>query len=536
MNKKLFSWKALAGLALLVAMGMTSCKNTTEVDPNDPYNTKTPTTPSATSKGSANVTITVVASTDLLTQYNKWAGALNADQKKAIADAKEFTIAINAKGYKLDNGVLTLPAVWAAPADKTLNVVFTSGFAEAKNPLKIDADTYNTGANVNITLPAGEFDMDLTAAGGRPTIKSESGATIKTLTGTLPTADKNLLTVADGVTVKILDVTSDVKKSGTGDVVAPKLLGGIWTGEDDGTIKKNGLKFKNLEIVGSVTICGKAGDKKLKLENVHIDGTSWLMVGTWDATNSKWLDANVESIANISGDLDNNKNLQAKVYADAIVGKLSKAKLQTLTAATIEVKDGSALDNVEIISPVKASANIGSIANVIFDKQVTINFDKSNVNFAFNGVKFASLTNAIKVEGKVESEVVNTYETWKYSVATGWKPVDDDASVAINDKITKWATTNGYFVDKDGNKVVPEEDVVRFKNGSSTLTTLPENTSVTLDKATVDTNKIDGANVTSLFGGVTSVNPGYKVILNDVTYVWKETIDSGNTRYQLRKQ
>ena len=34
MNKKLFSWKALAGLALLVAMGMTSCKNTTEVDPN----------------------------------------------------------------------------------------------------------------------------------------------------------------------------------------------------------------------------------------------------------------------------------------------------------------------------------------------------------------------------------------------------------------------------------------------------------------------------------------------------------------------
>ena len=28
MNKKLFSWKALAGLALLVAMGMTSCKNT----------------------------------------------------------------------------------------------------------------------------------------------------------------------------------------------------------------------------------------------------------------------------------------------------------------------------------------------------------------------------------------------------------------------------------------------------------------------------------------------------------------------------
>ena len=47
MNKKLFSWKALAGLALLVAMGMTSCKQGTEVDPNDPYNTTKPATPTA---------------------------------------------------------------------------------------------------------------------------------------------------------------------------------------------------------------------------------------------------------------------------------------------------------------------------------------------------------------------------------------------------------------------------------------------------------------------------------------------------------
>lgn len=535
MNKKLFSWKALAGLALLVAMGMTSCKNTTEVDPNDPYNTKTPTTPSATSKGSANVTITVVASTDLLTQYNNWAGALNADQKKAIADAKEFTIAINAKGYKLDNGVLTLPAVWAAPADKTLNVVFTSGFAEAKNPLKIDADTYNAGANVNVTLPAGEFDMDLTASKVRPVLKSEGGANVKTLTGTLPTADKNILNVSDGVTVKILDVTSDVKKSGTGDVVAPKLAAGTYIGEDDGTIKRNGLNFKNLEIAGAVILNGKAGDKKLKLENVHIAGDNTLSLGTWDATNKVFVNL-VENIANISGDLTSAKALQAKVESDAIVGKLSKVILSPRTAAnTIEIKDGSALDNVEITTTAKLSANIGSVAGVIFDKQVTVNFDKGNINFAFNGVKFGS---TIKVEGKVESEVVNTYETWKYSVATAtWtKQANDDPNVAINDKISKYDTTKGYFVDASGNKVVPEEDVVRFKSGSSTLTTLPENTSVTLDKTTVDSNKIDGANVTTLFGGTSTVNPGYKVILNDVTYVWKETIDSGLTRYQLRKQ
>lgn len=260
------------------------------------------------------------------------------------------------------------------------------------------------------------------------------------------------------------------------------------------------------------------------MENVHIAGANTLTIG-----------GNVASIANISGDLTSAKALQANVVSDAIVGKLSKVILAAATAGkTIEIKDGSALDNVQIKDLVKASANIGSISGVIFDKQVTINFDKSNVDFAFNGVKFGS---TIKVEGKVESETVNTYETWSYSVATGWsKKAADDPSVAVNDKIAKWDTTKGYFVDANGNKVVPEEDVVRFKVGSTTLTTLPENTSITLDAATVTANKIDGSNITALFGGTQTVNPGYKVIANDATYIWKETIDSGITRYQLRKQ
>jgi hypothetical protein len=533
MNKKLFSWKALAGLALLVAMGLTSCKQGTEVDPNDPYNTTKPVTPGSTTKGSANVTITVVAGTDLVTEYNKWVATLNADQKKAIADAKEFTIGVNAKGYKLDGVALTLPAVWANPTDKTLNIVFTNGFAEAKKPLIIDADKNNTNANVNITLPAGEYSLDLTAAGGRPTIKSEGGATVSTLTGILPTAAKNLLTIGDGVTVKVLDLNQDVKTAGSGNAVAAKLVGGTYTGEDDGTIKKNGLNFKNLEIVGTVDVNGKAGDKKLKLDNVHVNGAGWLRLGTWDATNAKWVDANVESIANISGDLDDSKALQARVYADAIVGKLSKVKLYPLTAKTTEIKDGSALDNVMAMKPVKASANIGSISNVLFDDLVTINFDKSNVNFAFKGVKFNS---TINVEGKVESETVNTYATYKYSVATGWAPVADDPSVAVNSDIASFS--GGKFYKADGKtEVVPAEDIVRFKTGSSTLTTVPENTSITLDKATVDTNKITGANVTSLFGGAKSIDPGYAVILNDVKYTWKKTTDDPKVTlaYELRK-
>jgi len=522
MNKKLFSWKALAGLALLVAMGLTSCNNNTVVDPNDPYATKTPTQPSAISKGSANVTITVVASTDLKTQYDKWAASLNADQKKAIADAKEFTIAINAKGYKLDGGVLTLPAVWAAPADKTLNVVFTSGFAEAKNALVIDADTYNTGANVNVTLPAGEYDLTLTAANVRPVLNSEAGATVKTLNATVSNVAKNNLTIGDGVKVNILAADNDVKKAGTGDVVAVKLTTGTETGQDDGTIKKNGLNFKNLEIAGPVTIAGKAGDKKLNLENVHIAGANTLTIG-----------ADVASIASISGDLDSNKKLQANVVSDAIVGKLSKVILAAATTGgTIEIKDGSALDNVQIKDLVKASANIGSISGVTFDKDVTINFDKSNVNLAFNSVKIGS---TIKVEGKEETEEVITYAVAKYSVATGkWTEAADDASVALNDKVTS-VGADGKLYDKDNKEVIPTEDIIRFVKNTVKKTAVPENTTITLDKATMDASGINGDTVTKFFGGAQSLDPGYAVILNDTKYTWKKTSDSTPVQYELRK-
>ena len=524
MNKKLFSWKALAGLALLVAMGMTSCKNTTEVDPNDPYNTKTPTTPSATSKGSANVTITVVASTDLETQYDKWAASLNADQKKAIADAKEFTIAINAKGYKLDGGVLTLPKVWSPANDKTLNVVFTSGFAEAKNALVIDADANNSGANVNVTLPAGEYDLTLTAANVRPVLNSEAGATVKTLNATISSVAKNNLTIGDGVKVNILAADNDVKKAGTGDIVAVKLVAADSPkqGEKDGTIKKNGLNFKNLEIAGKVEVKGFDGDNKLNLENVHIAGANELTIG-----------ADVASIASISGDLDSNKKLQANVVSDAIVGKLSKVILAAATTGgTIEIKDGSALDNVQIKDLVKASANIGSISGVTFDKDVTINFDKSNVNLALNSVKIGS---TIKVEGKEETEEVITYAVAKYSVATGkWTEAADDASVALNDKVTS-VGADGKLYDKDNNEVIPTEDIIRFVKNTVKKTAVPENTSITLDKATMDASGINGDTVTKFFGGAQSLDPGYAVILNDTKYTWKKTSDSTPVKYELRK-
>ena len=531
MNKKLFSWKALAGLALLVAMGLTSCKQGTEVDPTDPYATKTPTTPSATSKGSANVTITVVAGTDLLGQYVAWEKTLNTDQKKAILDAKEFTIAINAKGYKLDGVPLQLPAVWANAADKTLNVVFTNGFAETKKTLMIDADKYNAGANVNITLPGGEYDMQFWGSTVRPVIKSEAGVTLKNLSARTSGVEKNSLTIGDGVTVKIIEIfdalntvslTNIVKKAGTGNIVAIKLPAGTYTGEDDGTIKSNGLKFTNLEIAAAVTVQGKAWDKTLKLENVHIAGANTLTIG-----------GNIGSIASINGDLDNNKKLQANVKADALVGKLSKVIVNPATAGkVIEIKDGSAIENVEFQGGVKLSGNASAISSVIFSGATEVYFDKSNVNLAFNDVKFPG---AITVTGKVENEVTYTYHTYKYSVVGGWKEVADDSSVALNETIASFDGTN--FKDAWGNTVNIEADVVRWRDGKKVTTTVPENVTITFDSKTAANNKLDGgAALTKLFG-TQNIDPGYVVILDGTTYTWKKSTDTGagTTSYELRK-
>ena len=89
MNKKLFSWKALAGLALLVAMGMTSCKNNTEVDPNDPYNVTKPVTPGIVDSKTADLTIAIGVPSDFLKFWNK----VDAKTKTALAKKSEMRVA-----------------------------------------------------------------------------------------------------------------------------------------------------------------------------------------------------------------------------------------------------------------------------------------------------------------------------------------------------------------------------------------------------------------------------------------------------------
>ena len=121
MNKKLFSWKALAGLALLVAMGLTSCKQDTVVDPNDPYNTTKPVKPSSKIDGDYDWEVSITKTADLAAQWK----TVSKDVIKAVAaayvDLKFMpTGGINAKNvrdYLAYNKIIACGGSWMVKKD-----------------------------------------------------------------------------------------------------------------------------------------------------------------------------------------------------------------------------------------------------------------------------------------------------------------------------------------------------------------------------------------------------------------------------------
>jgi hypothetical protein len=144
MNKKLFSWKALAGLALLVAMGLTSCKqdNAVKFDENGNYVIpEKPVTPTATGtslKGFKTVAElnTLIAGTKDITDNIKAGGSVTINLDCSNLEA--------AAGDKI---------VIPGKTDATINLVFTNK-AKKNDGLVIADDALDV---VTVTFPEGEF-------------------------------------------------------------------------------------------------------------------------------------------------------------------------------------------------------------------------------------------------------------------------------------------------------------------------------------------------------------------------------------------
>ena len=227
MNKKLFSWKALAGLALLVAMGLTSCKQGTEVDPNDPYNTTKPTQPGTSTKG-GDLVFTITKSSDLT---SLWA-SYDATKKAELMKKTTLNIVINSGSYKLDGGVLTLPKFFNTTANSVLNLTFNGNFQDAdKQTFALDASSNLDGAKVNIVVPGQTFNMILDVTKVAATLSSEGVATIGTFKAMANANKNNALSINSGVTVKGIDDASTGLDSfielDSGDIINTKYIESI---------------------------------------------------------------------------------------------------------------------------------------------------------------------------------------------------------------------------------------------------------------------------------------------------------------------
>ena len=392
MNKKLFSWKALAGLALLVAMGLTSCKQGTEVDPTDPYNTTKPTTPGYDTKGDATVTFTLTTPADFGTLYDKWYSSLKAEEKTALSNKGEITIALNTAAMKLDGTRLTLRNIWGAgSADKVLNVVFNGAFAETKNALPLDASNLPKHL-VRFYLPsnATAYDLSVGAGDAIPQLQAAAGsALIGKLTYDRAASSQNKLAIGSGVAVTAVTAACDPVSLEGGSVAAAvkNATFSVKTKQNGGGVDAAGITVNDVIAAGSFEV--KTSDAALN--SLSIEKGVAATATTAAIPNTIYLDKNA-NITNIAGA---DKGLCQLWCYDAA----SLAKIKSISKVSINGNPASLTLGGDIFNDVAFNIPTvvsGNMVEVTFNQNVTLapasrvkTFTFSKSNFA-SGVKIAS--------------------------------------------------------------------------------------------------------------------------------------------------
>ena len=567
MNKKLFSWKALAGLALLVAMGMTSCNNSTEVDPSDPTGIKTPTQPSISTKGAADVTITITSAGDLATQW----GALDAKKKAELIEKTTLNVAINNAGYKLDGAVIALPDFFAGAKNgrtgKVLNITFNNGFQNAGYNLSqaeysataagdVNADKkqclcLNTnsmaGNQVNFFFPAGNFDLLLESSVTETTLNSEAGANIGTLfawTGT----SKSALKIKGGVAVKgIALLAGDVKVEGgslTGLLAistdatgkyAFKNVNNSWAGFEVGQVEKTYVKTLIVDRGVTATVTTGLADWQGTADAIVIKKSGNLILS--DAT---------PHVTSIVGE---NANATLSLPAASVdnagftknfnnIGSLEKVVVTANAGA--KFADTNKFNTVEFVSAVTLGGT--TFANVTFNA-LTIPVDKDDMTFSFSKVNFKG---TVTVSGSYSTTIASSSKTYQWVVdgvgGGKWQEITATApllaynatetvqefnSSAVN--VTATGTLTGWNVGAVTSKVIKiTTDTNKKLNPDNTLIALSSDCKVA-GKA------VDGSNINTVFGNKTLDQIWYTVSVDGAPYKWKAEAGTNPANYLLIK-
>ena len=518
MNKKLFSWKALAGLALLVAMGMTSCKNTTEVDPNDPYNTTKPVQPGTSEKG-ADLAFTITKTSDLVSLWNKY----DATKKAELMKKTELNIVINSGAYKLDGGVLTLPAFFNTPANSVLNLTFNGNFQDAdKQPLNLDASTNLKGAKVNIKLPAQAFNMGIDATNVAANLTSD-GATLGVLAAAANIEKNNALSINSGVTVNAIDLQS------TGAILTNGgSINALIVDANPVCINKKGFQIGNQAVYTKNLIIDAAGiwvsnDNDTPLGNITINKGCDVTFG--------YIGAAVESIVGAT------KASECKAELNGYdINKIGSLKNVTVTnSGSGFYVEKTAFDGAVLAENVTISDKATTFSNVeVTGLNVWFDFTADNQTFTFSNVKFAAAT-TVNIWGGIYVSTTPSKTTYQWDIdnkvwveVTAAAPITaankTDAGVEVPAYEVYYNSTTSQLGAYDGNLggKIGEHKVVTivFGNGTSVL---PENSTLVFDGKC----SIAGAAIND-----TSINGLVNNTANDPTFL---TVKAGDDTYTYRK-
>ena len=515
MNKKLFSWKALAGLALLVAMGLTSCKQDTVVDPTDPYGTTKPVKPGTTTTGDADLTFTITNATggDLATLWANWQKD-NADAATALKKKTEVTIGLNFANYKLDGNEIAIPQFVTTTDGSIINLIVTN-FAEAKKALNLSTANL-AGAEVNITLPAAEFDMVLTGTASKVTLKGDA-TTLKTLKATASTNAKKALTVGTGVTVKGISMTGAL--ADTDNVEAKLISAAEALVEGKGAqVGSEEVYVKSLIITADATVSGAA---KTALKNVTVNEAVTLTLGDKKSqiASIKGLgdmtDATKRSTVKLAGDADDFSKLAA----------LANVNISGTTAT--KITDFSIFENVIFNTPVELHT---SAANTKFLSTINALVDDDVYNISFTNVDFGASTKITMGGGTSKVNKNSLIAMYQYDLSTenyvAVKDNDADNLSAANKKkdgkdvaqnyYQTWAAITTAGITWDG-----------LKFHYATIETA-ETTLKTAKKAYDDKVKSDGYKAANSDKTITSAYALAWEALNGIIKTTKTTDDDGN--------
>ena len=192
MNKKLFSWKALAGLALLVAMGLTSCKQDNAVTFDENGNYVVPAKPvTPTAKG------TTLSGFKTVTELNNLIAGTK-DITDNIGAGKTVTITANCANLEVTTTDYKL--VIPGATDATINLELTGAFKTKDGAvLEISDQALDV---LNLTLVSADYAINT------PYSTVTLNSSINKAKVTAPANSLTPFTVAAGGSIAYLDYVS----------------------------------------------------------------------------------------------------------------------------------------------------------------------------------------------------------------------------------------------------------------------------------------------------------------------------------------